>query len=109
MNADMQCYTCCTALCSAPRCARYGSFASCMRMSRPPDHMTQLPAPRELTQYSLCERGIRVVTGRNEDGHPTCTSNGAGKSAFCTAALWCLTGQATPCAQVWPHHSLAVQ
>ena len=49
--------------------------------------------------YQLKDRGLRVVTGRNED-EPLFESNGAGKSALVTAALWCLTGRATPAGEV---------
>ena len=43
-------------------------------------------------EYDLGSRGLRVVSGRNEDDTGT-DSNGAGKSALVMAALWCLTGR----------------
>lgn len=58
-----------------------------------------LLAHREPTTYSLKDRGLRIVTGRNED-QPSFDSNGAGKSALVTAPLWCLTGRSTPAGEV---------
>ena len=43
-------------------------------------------------EYDLGSRGLRVVSGRNEDDTGA-DSNGAGKSALVMAALWCLTGR----------------
>lgn len=42
--------------------------------------------------YQLTERGVRVVTGRNEDDGSS-DSNGAGKTALVMAPLWALTGR----------------
>ena len=43
-------------------------------------------------RYGLGGRGVRVVTGRNEDDDGA-ASNGAGKSALVMAPLWALTGR----------------
>ena len=47
---------------------------------------------RDLTRYDLASRGVRVISGRNEDDEGA-ASNGAGKSALVMAPLWALTGR----------------
>ncbi|KAK9914871.1 hypothetical protein WJX75_001641 [Coccomyxa subellipsoidea] len=47
---------------------------------------------RDLVQYGLSNRGIRVITGSNLDDDGT-QSNGAGKSVLVMAPLWALTGR----------------
>lgn len=43
-------------------------------------------------EYSLGDRGLRVISGRNVDDTGA-DSNGTGKSSLVMAALWCLTGR----------------
>ena len=69
--------------------------------SSPPPSLREGLGVRDRAVYPLKDRGLRVVTGRNED-EPLFESNGAGKSALVTAALWCLTGRATPAGEVGP-------
>lgn len=52
--------------------------------------LTQPPPAR--VRYPLGGRGVRVVSGRNEDDAGA-DSNGAGKSALVMAPLWALTGR----------------
>ena len=47
---------------------------------------------RECTRYELGARGVRVISGRNEDDDGA-ASNGAGKSALVMAPLWALAGR----------------
>ncbi|GBG88087.1 hypothetical protein CBR_g46458 [Chara braunii] len=46
-------------------------------------------------QYNLAKRGIRVISGRNEDSVGS-DSNGAGKTTLVMAPLWALTGGTDP-------------
>lgn len=56
--------------------------------------------PFKKSEYQLSGRGVRVITGKNEDDAST-DSNGAGKTALVMAALWALTGRTASRAQVW--------
>ncbi|KAK9830414.1 hypothetical protein WJX72_011641 [[Myrmecia] bisecta] len=47
---------------------------------------------RDSVEYELAGRGVRAVTGRNEDDLGA-DSNGAGKSALMMAPLWAITGR----------------
>jgi hypothetical protein len=60
-------------------------------------------ACRECTRYALRARGVRVISGRNEDDDGA-ASNGAGKSALVMAPLWALAGRsdARSEARAWP-------
>ena len=53
------------------------------------------PQPRKLyfssKEYRLSGRGLRIITGMNEDDDGA-DSNGAGKTSLVAAPLWCLTG-----------------
>ena len=42
--------------------------------------------------YDLRQRGVCVISGRNEDDAGA-VSNGAGKSALAMSALWAVTGR----------------
>lgn len=64
---------------------------------------------RDETAYSLGDRGLTVVSGRNEDDAGA-DSNGTGKSALVMAAMWGLTGKSDGRAMASPpscppHHS----
>ncbi len=47
---------------------------------------------RDAVTYDLRQRGVCVISGRNEDDAGA-VSNGAGKSALAMSALWAITGR----------------
>eukprot|EP00891_Asterochloris_glomerata_P004273 jgi/Astpho2/4273/Aster-x0198 len=47
---------------------------------------------RDVVAYDLRQRGVCVISGRNED-NAGAVSNGAGKSALAMSALWAITGR----------------
>lgn len=54
---------------------------------------------RDEVSYDLGQRGLRVITGKNNDD-PASDSNGAGKSALVMAPLWAITGRTEPRSEV---------
>ena len=51
--------------------------------------------------YDLRQRGVCVISGRNEDDAGA-VSNGAGKSALAMSALWAITGRSDARIEVSP-------
>ena len=56
-----------------------------------PPTLTLNPEPFLSKVYHLSGRGLRIITGRNEDDNGA-DSNGTGKTSLVAAPLWCLTG-----------------
>ena len=74
-------------------------------------HMNAMPFPvdREEASFELQDRGLRVITGCNNDDLAS-DSNGAGKSALVMAPLWAITGRTEPRSEAGftacqPHHA----